>query len=50
MDDLILHACYILTLLPIFNDNGKASSGAQWIDYKTVLSPILVFDPTLTGY
>jgi hypothetical protein len=49
MHDLILQECSILTLLPIFNDNGNASYGAQFTDYNTVLSPILEFYPTLTG-
>jgi len=29
IDDLILHECSTLTLLPMLSDNGKASSGAQ---------------------
>lgn len=49
MQDLTLQECYILTLLPILRDNGKAYYGAQFTDYSTVLSPILVFYPTLTG-
>ena len=47
--DLMLQECSMLTLLPILIDKGKASSGAQCTDSKTVLSPILVFYPILIG-
>lgn len=47
MEDLTLTECSMLTLLPMLSERGKASSGAQWTVSKTVLSPILVFYPTL---
>lgn len=50
MHDLTVHECYMFTLFPIFNDNGKACSGPQNTVSNAVFSPIFVFYPTRIGW